>query len=137
MDHRAGQKIRSPEIFDMVYIQEANIQGVDQDEGLSKMLDSESSSEDEEKKKKKASCGYADLAILVGSPLDPKSLSSLSLLLFFLYIGAKIQVNLNLSGQTRIRFFHLQTDRQTDEGVHRGAMLLKTVVQIGVEYNSA
>jgi len=32
---------------------EANIQGVDQDEGLSKMLDSESSSEDEEKKKKK------------------------------------------------------------------------------------
>jgi len=33
-------------------IQEANIKGVDQDEGLAKMLDSDSSSEDEEKKKK-------------------------------------------------------------------------------------
>jgi len=32
-------------------IQEANIKGVDQDEGLAKMLDSDSSSEDEEKKK--------------------------------------------------------------------------------------
>jgi hypothetical protein len=31
--------------------QEAEVKGVDQDEGLSKMLDSESSSEDEDKKK--------------------------------------------------------------------------------------
>ena len=34
-------------------MQEAHIKGVDQDEGLAKMLDSDSSSEDEEKKKKK------------------------------------------------------------------------------------
>ena len=33
-------------------MQEAHIKGVDQDEGLAKMLDSDSSSEDEEKKKK-------------------------------------------------------------------------------------
>ncbi len=34
-------------------MQEAEVKGVDQDEGLSKMLDSASSSEDEDKKKEK------------------------------------------------------------------------------------
>jgi hypothetical protein len=34
-------------------VQEAEVKGVDQDEGLSKMLDSASSSEDEDKKKEK------------------------------------------------------------------------------------
>ena len=99
---------------------------MDQDEGLSKMLDSESSSEDEEKKKKKASCGYADLAILVGSPLNPKSLGGLLSCLFFKCRSKNI-----------VKFIFRVKHRQTDEGIHREAMLLKTVVQIGVEYNSA
>ena len=40
------------EFSKMYFVQEAHIKGVDQDEGLAKMLDSDSSSEDEEKKKK-------------------------------------------------------------------------------------
>ena len=40
------------ELSKMYFVQEAHIKGVDQDEGLAKMLDSDSSSEDEEKKKK-------------------------------------------------------------------------------------